>query len=157
MVFQPWQCKCLFFFPLLLFPKLAQANKLSMSDEMKLIFGISSGAARMETFSSSYEFIMRWAASRRGGSRRLLHYLSSVNLHVSLSRKKKEIFVIDPSSNIYYNWLTIIAAPVFYNWCMLVCRYGFKLIILGFKFSVSLCFLHKASPYVPVVFFGWLT
>ncbi|XP_040975437.1 cyclic nucleotide-gated cation channel alpha-3 isoform X3 [Aquila chrysaetos chrysaetos] len=36
--------------------------------------------------------------------------------------KKKEIFVIDPSSNIYYNWLTIIAAPVFYNWCMLVCR-----------------------------------
>ncbi|KAM9594069.1 cyclic nucleotide-gated channel alpha-3 isoform 3-T5 [Morphnus guianensis] len=36
--------------------------------------------------------------------------------------KKKDIFVIDPSSNIYYNWLTIIAAPVFYNWCMLVCR-----------------------------------
>uniref|UniRef100_A0A8B9QVM8 Cyclic nucleotide gated channel subunit alpha 3 n=1 Tax=Anas platyrhynchos TaxID=8839 RepID=A0A8B9QVM8_ANAPL len=36
--------------------------------------------------------------------------------------KKKEIFVIDPSSNMYYNWLTIIAAPVFYNWCMLVCR-----------------------------------
>ncbi|XP_027530658.1 cyclic nucleotide-gated cation channel alpha-3 isoform X1 [Neopelma chrysocephalum] len=35
---------------------------------------------------------------------------------------KKEIFVIDPSSNLYYNWLTIIAAPVFYNWCMLVCR-----------------------------------
>ncbi|XP_010016968.1 PREDICTED: cyclic nucleotide-gated cation channel alpha-3, partial [Nestor notabilis] len=45
-----------------------------------------------------------------------------VNLHVLLSRKKNEIFVIDPSSNIYYNWLTIIAAPVFYNWCMLVCR-----------------------------------
>ncbi|XP_075379788.1 cyclic nucleotide-gated channel alpha-3 [Mycteria americana] len=39
-----------------------------------------------------------------------------------VNRKKKEIFVIDPSSNIYYNWLTIIAAPVFYNWCMLVCR-----------------------------------
>ncbi|XP_063999601.1 cyclic nucleotide-gated cation channel alpha-3 isoform X2 [Pogoniulus pusillus] len=38
------------------------------------------------------------------------------------NRKKKEIFVIDPSSNLYYNWLTIIAAPVFYNWCMLVCR-----------------------------------
>ncbi|KFZ60089.1 Cyclic nucleotide-gated channel cone photoreceptor subunit alpha, partial [Antrostomus carolinensis] len=36
--------------------------------------------------------------------------------------KKKEVFVIDPSSNIYYNWLTIIAAPVFYNWCLLVCR-----------------------------------
>ncbi|XP_040401981.1 cyclic nucleotide-gated cation channel alpha-3 isoform X2 [Cygnus olor] len=39
-----------------------------------------------------------------------------------VNRKKKEIFVIDPSSNMYYNWLTIIAAPVFYNWCMLVCR-----------------------------------
>ncbi|XP_059679386.1 cyclic nucleotide-gated cation channel alpha-3 isoform X2 [Gavia stellata] len=39
-----------------------------------------------------------------------------------VNRKKKEIFVIDPSSNIYYNWLTIIAVPVFYNWCMLVCR-----------------------------------
>ncbi|XP_025891424.1 cyclic nucleotide-gated cation channel alpha-3 isoform X1 [Nothoprocta perdicaria] len=39
-----------------------------------------------------------------------------------LNRKKKEVFVIDPSSNMYYNWLTIIAAPVFYNWCMIVCR-----------------------------------
>ncbi|XP_075593750.1 cyclic nucleotide-gated channel alpha-3 isoform X1 [Balearica regulorum gibbericeps] len=39
-----------------------------------------------------------------------------------VNRKKKEIFVIDPSSNIYYNWLTVIAGPVFYNWCMLVCR-----------------------------------
>ncbi|XP_009280014.1 PREDICTED: cyclic nucleotide-gated cation channel alpha-3 [Aptenodytes forsteri] len=38
------------------------------------------------------------------------------------NRKKKEIFVIDPSSNIYYHWLAIIAIPVFYNWCMLVCR-----------------------------------
>uniref|UniRef100_A0A4X2KNX4 Cyclic nucleotide gated channel subunit alpha 3 n=1 Tax=Vombatus ursinus TaxID=29139 RepID=A0A4X2KNX4_VOMUR len=37
-------------------------------------------------------------------------------------RRKKEIFVIDPSSNLYYRWLTIIAIPVFYNWCMLVCR-----------------------------------
>ncbi|XP_072198197.1 cyclic nucleotide-gated channel alpha-3 isoform X2 [Excalfactoria chinensis] len=39
-----------------------------------------------------------------------------------VNRQKKEIFVIDPSSNMYYNWLTIIAAPVFYNWCMLICR-----------------------------------
>uniref|UniRef100_A0A7N4NHU6 Cyclic nucleotide gated channel subunit alpha 3 n=1 Tax=Sarcophilus harrisii TaxID=9305 RepID=A0A7N4NHU6_SARHA len=37
-------------------------------------------------------------------------------------RKKKEIFMVDPSSNLYYRWLTIIAIPVFYNWCMLVCR-----------------------------------
>ncbi|XP_074153423.1 cyclic nucleotide-gated channel alpha-3 isoform X1 [Sminthopsis crassicaudata] len=36
--------------------------------------------------------------------------------------KKKEIFMIDPSSNLYYRWLTIISMPVFYNWCMLVCR-----------------------------------
>uniref|UniRef100_A0A8C9FX56 Cyclic nucleotide-binding domain-containing protein n=1 Tax=Pavo cristatus TaxID=9049 RepID=A0A8C9FX56_PAVCR len=39
-----------------------------------------------------------------------------------VNRQKKEVFVIDPSSNMYYNWLTIIAAPVFYNWCMLICR-----------------------------------
>ena len=66
--------------------------------------------------------------------------------------------MIDPSSNIYYNWLTIIAAPVFYNWCMLVCRYGFKLIaILGFKFRVLLHFLCKSSSYLPVAFPGWLT
>lgn len=55
----------------------------------------------------------------------MLAYIFSVNLHVLLFRQKKEVFVIDPSSNLYYNWLTIIAAPVFYNWCMLVCRYGF--------------------------------
>lgn len=46
--------------------------------------------------------------------------------------------MIDPSSNLYYNWLTVIAAPVFYNWCMLVCRYGFKFIaILHFNHCVS--------------------
>ncbi|XP_058886364.1 cyclic nucleotide-gated channel cone photoreceptor subunit alpha-like isoform X1 [Acipenser ruthenus] len=36
--------------------------------------------------------------------------------------KKKEVFVIDPASNLYYRWLSIIAAPVMYNWCLLVCR-----------------------------------
>lgn len=47
--------------------------------------------------------------------------------------------MIDPSSNMYYNWLTVIAAPVFYNWCMLVCRYGLKsiTIILHFNHCVS--------------------
>ena len=29
---------------------------------------------------------------------------------------------MDPSSNVYYHWLTVIALPVFYNWCLLVCR-----------------------------------
>uniref|UniRef100_A0A8C3VLX5 Cyclic nucleotide gated channel subunit alpha 3 n=1 Tax=Catagonus wagneri TaxID=51154 RepID=A0A8C3VLX5_9CETA len=37
-------------------------------------------------------------------------------------RKKKEPIVVDPSSNVYYRWLTVIAVPVFYNWCLLVCR-----------------------------------
>uniref|UniRef100_A0A8C6CWB5 Cyclic nucleotide gated channel subunit alpha 3 n=1 Tax=Moschus moschiferus TaxID=68415 RepID=A0A8C6CWB5_MOSMO len=37
-------------------------------------------------------------------------------------RKKKDSVVVDPSSNLYYHWLTIIAMPVFYNWCLLVCR-----------------------------------
>ncbi|XP_053160673.1 cyclic nucleotide-gated cation channel alpha-3 isoform X2 [Hemicordylus capensis] len=39
-----------------------------------------------------------------------------------LKKKKKDIFVMDPSSELYYRWLTIIATPVFYNWCLLVCR-----------------------------------
>ncbi|NXT28905.1 CNG1 protein, partial [Syrrhaptes paradoxus] len=67
-------------------------------------------------------FNVNYSNNTNEESSRSLHYISSVNQHVFLSRKKKEIFVIDPSSNIYYNWLTIIAAPVFYNWCMLVCR-----------------------------------
>nr|CAV13166.1 cyclic nucleotide gated channel alpha 3 [Ovis aries] len=36
--------------------------------------------------------------------------------------KKKDSVVVDPSSNMYYHWLTVIAVPVFYNWCLLVCR-----------------------------------
>ncbi|XP_044910039.1 cyclic nucleotide-gated cation channel alpha-3 [Felis catus] len=35
---------------------------------------------------------------------------------------KKDTMVVDPSSNVYYHWLTVIALPVFYNWCLLVCR-----------------------------------
>ncbi|XP_063315218.1 cyclic nucleotide-gated cation channel alpha-3 [Pelobates fuscus] len=38
------------------------------------------------------------------------------------NEKKKEIFVIDPASNFYYRWLSIISLPVLYNWCLLVCR-----------------------------------
>lgn len=40
---------------------------------------------------------------------------------VCVSRKKDTI-VVDPSSSMYYHWLTVIALPVFYNWCLLVCR-----------------------------------
>eukprot|EP00062_Callorhinchus_milii_P006892 gi/632947918/ref/XP_007889309.1/ PREDICTED: cyclic nucleotide-gated cation channel alpha-3 isoform X3 [Callorhinchus milii] len=38
------------------------------------------------------------------------------------TRKKKEMFIIDPAGNLYYRWLSIIFVPVMYNWCMLVCR-----------------------------------
>ncbi|KAL2774281.1 cyclic nucleotide-gated cation channel alpha-3 isoform 2 [Daubentonia madagascariensis] len=37
-------------------------------------------------------------------------------------REKKDPVVVDPSSNAYYRWLTVMALPVFYNWCLLVCR-----------------------------------
>ncbi|XP_011811931.1 PREDICTED: cyclic nucleotide-gated cation channel alpha-3 isoform X1 [Colobus angolensis palliatus] len=37
-------------------------------------------------------------------------------------KTKKDAIVVDPSSNLYYRWLTIIALPVFYNWCLLICR-----------------------------------
>ncbi|XP_007957642.1 cyclic nucleotide-gated cation channel alpha-3 [Orycteropus afer afer] len=37
-------------------------------------------------------------------------------------KRKKEAMMVDPSSNMYYHWLTIITVPVFYNWCLLVCR-----------------------------------
>ncbi|XP_075706432.1 cyclic nucleotide-gated channel alpha-3 isoform X1 [Rhinoderma darwinii] len=38
------------------------------------------------------------------------------------NRKKKVVFVVDPASNFYYRWLSIISIPVLYNWCFLVCR-----------------------------------
>ncbi|XP_015219522.1 cyclic nucleotide-gated channel cone photoreceptor subunit alpha isoform X2 [Lepisosteus oculatus] len=37
-------------------------------------------------------------------------------------KKKKEVFIVDPATDLYYRWLTIIATPVMYNWCMLICR-----------------------------------
>ncbi|XP_004609349.2 cyclic nucleotide-gated cation channel alpha-3 [Sorex araneus] len=36
--------------------------------------------------------------------------------------EEKAAMVLDPSSDMYYHWLTILAMPVFYNWCLLVCR-----------------------------------
>ncbi|XP_064294537.1 cyclic nucleotide-gated cation channel alpha-3 isoform X1 [Phalacrocorax carbo] len=66
-----------------------------------------------------------------------------------VNRKKKEIFVIDPSSNIYYHWLTIIAAPVFYNWCMLVCRACFD--ELQFNHMKLWLFLDYGSDIIYVV------
>ncbi|NXP43413.1 CNG3 protein, partial [Heliornis fulica] len=36
--------------------------------------------------------------------------------------KKKEIFIIDPAGNLYYNWLFCITMPVMYNWTMIIAR-----------------------------------
>ncbi|GAB5570842.1 cGMP-gated cation channel alpha-1 [Prionailurus iriomotensis] len=36
--------------------------------------------------------------------------------------EKKEVTVIDPSGNIYYNWLFCITLPVMYNWTMIIAR-----------------------------------
>nr|XP_058935627.1 cyclic nucleotide-gated cation channel alpha-3 [Kogia breviceps] len=35
--------------------------------------------------------------------------------------RKKDTVVVDPSSTMCCHWLTTIAVPVFYNWCLLVC------------------------------------
>uniref|UniRef100_A0A4X1UK05 Cyclic nucleotide-gated channel alpha-1 n=1 Tax=Sus scrofa TaxID=9823 RepID=A0A4X1UK05_PIG len=37
-------------------------------------------------------------------------------------REKKEVVVIDPSGNTYYNWLFCITLPVMYNWTMIIAR-----------------------------------
>ncbi|XP_047423111.1 cGMP-gated cation channel alpha-1 [Sciurus carolinensis] len=36
--------------------------------------------------------------------------------------EKKEVVIIDPSGNTYYNWLLCISLPVMYNWTMLIAR-----------------------------------
>uniref|UniRef100_A0A3B3BMW3 Cyclic nucleotide gated channel subunit alpha 1a n=2 Tax=Oryzias melastigma TaxID=30732 RepID=A0A3B3BMW3_ORYME len=40
--------------------------------------------------------------------------------------KPKEIFVINPAGNLYYNWLFFITMPVMYNWTMIVARACFE-------------------------------
>ncbi|XP_077462423.1 cyclic nucleotide gated channel subunit alpha 1a [Stigmatopora argus] len=40
--------------------------------------------------------------------------------------KPKELFVINPAGNIYYNWLFIITLPVMYNWTMIIARACFE-------------------------------
>ncbi|XP_049423615.1 cyclic nucleotide gated channel subunit alpha 1a [Epinephelus fuscoguttatus] len=40
--------------------------------------------------------------------------------------KAKEIFVINPAGNLYYNWLFIITLPVMYNWTMIIARACFE-------------------------------
>ncbi|XP_038165480.1 cGMP-gated cation channel alpha-1 [Arvicola amphibius] len=36
--------------------------------------------------------------------------------------EKKEVVIIDPSGNTYYNWLLCITLPVMYNWTMIIAR-----------------------------------
>ncbi|XP_061736670.1 cyclic nucleotide gated channel subunit alpha 1a [Nerophis ophidion] len=40
--------------------------------------------------------------------------------------KPKEIFVINPAGNLYYNWLFVITLPVMYNWTMIIARACFE-------------------------------
>ncbi|XP_072475375.1 cyclic nucleotide-gated channel alpha-1 [Notamacropus eugenii] len=40
--------------------------------------------------------------------------------------EKKEIMVIDPAGNTYYNWLFCITLPVMYNWTMIIARACFE-------------------------------
>ncbi|XP_056607150.1 cyclic nucleotide-gated cation channel alpha-3 isoform X2 [Triplophysa dalaica] len=51
---------------------------------------------------------------------------SSVGLPDRPHKRMKEVWIMDPASDKYYRWLTIIAAPVFYNLIMLVTRACFN-------------------------------
>ncbi|KAM9321207.1 cyclic nucleotide-gated channel alpha-3 [Gastrophryne carolinensis] len=67
--------------------------------------------------------------------------------------KKKEISVIDPASNLYYRWLSIITIPVLYNWCFLVCRACFdelqrKHIVLWLVLDYSADFVYLCDTVV---------
>ncbi|DAA13266.1 cyclic nucleotide-gated channel alpha-2 [Bos indicus] len=42
------------------------------------------------------------------------------------TKKKFELFVLDPAGDWYYRWLFLIALPVLYNWCLLVARACFS-------------------------------
>ncbi|XP_056894771.1 cyclic nucleotide-gated cation channel alpha-3 isoform X3 [Takifugu flavidus] len=44
----------------------------------------------------------------------------------TLGHKQKEIWIMDPAADQYYRWLTVIAAPVFYNLMMIVTRACFN-------------------------------
>lgn len=50
-------------------------------------------------------------------------FLGNFPLCVFLAaREKKEVMVIDPSGNTYYNWLFCITLPVMYNWTLIIAR-----------------------------------
>ncbi|MCJ8748977.1 hypothetical protein PDJAM_G00170860 [Pangasius djambal] len=42
------------------------------------------------------------------------------------NEEPKEVFVINPASNLYYQWLLLITLPVMYNWTMIIARACFE-------------------------------
>lgn len=42
----------------------------------------------------------------------------------SARRRKCKVEVLSPSDDVYYHWLIVIGAAVFYNWTLLVVRLG---------------------------------
>ncbi|XP_058523540.1 cyclic nucleotide-gated cation channel alpha-3 [Ochotona princeps] len=71
---------------------------------------------------SNAQSILGQETPDRGGSDWPLARSNTNASNNTEEEKKKNAFVVDPSSNEYYHWLTAIALPVFYNWCLLVCR-----------------------------------
>uniref|UniRef100_A0A2K6UEM7 Cyclic nucleotide-gated channel alpha-1 n=1 Tax=Saimiri boliviensis boliviensis TaxID=39432 RepID=A0A2K6UEM7_SAIBB len=65
---------------------------------------------------------------RKGGPSQREQYLPgaialfNVNNSSNKDQEKKEVVVIDPSGNTYYNWLFCITLPVMYNWTMVIAR-----------------------------------
>ncbi|XP_029707336.1 cyclic nucleotide gated channel subunit alpha 1a [Takifugu rubripes] len=62
--------------------------------------------------------------------------------------KPKEVFIINPAGNLYYNWLFIITLPVMYNWTMIIARACFE--ELQHNFIVYWFFLDYISDLVYV-------
>ncbi|XP_056459786.1 cyclic nucleotide-gated cation channel alpha-3 [Gadus chalcogrammus] len=50
----------------------------------------------------------------------------ALGLQDSLRKRRKEIWIMDPATDKYYRWLTVIALPVFYNLMMLITRACFN-------------------------------
>uniref|UniRef100_A0A674ACI4 Cyclic nucleotide gated channel subunit alpha 3 n=1 Tax=Salmo trutta TaxID=8032 RepID=A0A674ACI4_SALTR len=58
-----------------------------------------------------------------------MYNMNNCNICLKMNPKscfRKEIWIMDPSADHYYRWLTIIAAPCFYNLMMLVTRACFN-------------------------------
>lgn len=58
-------------------------------------------------------------------------------MFLTVAREKKEVVVIDPSGNMYYNWLFCITLPVMYNWTMIIARFEYTFYV-DFKTLKSL-------------------